>query len=83
MSSTLLAATTIGLPDRRSTAATVASASVTPTVASTTNKIASAASTATRAWPATRAAKLCVLSTEGSQPPVSTRVKERPRQSAS
>jgi len=83
VSSTLLAATTTGLPDRRSTAATVASASVTPTVASTTNKIASAASTATRAWPATRAARLCVLSTEGSQPPVSTRVKERPRQRAS
>ena len=60
VSSTLLAATTIGLPDRRSTAATAASASVTPTVASTTNRTASAASTATLAWAATRAARLSV-----------------------
>ena len=45
-SSTLFAATTTGLPDRRSTAATASSASVIPTTASTTNSTASAASTA-------------------------------------
>jgi hypothetical protein len=83
VSSTLLAATTTGLPDRRSTLATAASASVTPTVASTTNSTASAASTATLAWAATRAARLPLPSTAGSQPPVSTRVNARPFQIAS
>jgi len=83
VSSTLLAATTTGLPDRRSTLATAASASVTPTVASTTNTTASAASTATLAWLVTRAARLSPPSVEGSQPPVSTSVNSRPRQSAS
>ena len=80
------------MPERRSTLATVASASVTPTVASTTNSTASAASTATLAWAATRAARLgslcypwprAVSSTDGSQPPVSTRVKARPFHMAS
>src|ERR1700736_5576853 len=42
VSSTLLAATTTGLPDRRSTAATAAAAAVTPTVASPTNRKAGA-----------------------------------------
>jgi len=83
VSSTLFAATTTGLPDRRSTAATASSASVTPTVASTTNRTASDVSTATLACAATRAARLSCPSMAGSQPPVSTRVKDLPRQSAS
>ena len=86
--STLLAASTTGFPDRRSTAATASSASVTPTTASTTNSTASAASTAIRACAVTCSAS-CRLdwpSSEpgnGSQPPVSTSVNARPRQVAS
>ena len=83
VSSTLLAASTTGLPLRRSTAATASSASVAPTTASTTNSTASAASTASRACAATRAARAWVPFTAGSQPPVSTRVNARPDQMAS
>src|SRR5215469_15534487 len=82
-SSTLFAASTTGFLDRLRTAATAASASVTPTTASTTNNTASAASTAVRACAATRAASDAVPSSDGSQPPVSTIVKARPRQVAS
>ena len=76
-------ATTTGTPERRSTSATASSVSVTPTVASTTNSTASAVAAAIRAWPAIRAASDPVFSSDGCQPPVSTRVKSRPLHSAS
>src|SRR5215469_16324751 len=79
-SSTLLAASTTGLPDRRSTFATASSSSVAPTRASTTNSTASAMSTAILACSATWAARPFA---RASQPPVSTTVKARPRQLAS
>ena len=65
---------------RRSTLTTASSASVAPTVASTTNSTASAAAMATSAWALTAAAR---PSASGSQPPVSTTVKRRPRHCAS
>ena len=54
-SSTLFAASTTGLPERRSSRTTASSVSVAPTVASTTNSTASASSTAISACSATRA----------------------------
>ena len=77
--STLLATSTTGLPERRSSRTTRSSVSVGPTVASTTNITASASSTATSACSATRAS---MPATSTSHPPVSTRVKWRPAHSA-
>ena len=56
-SSTLLAASTTGLPDLRRILTTASSWSVMPTVASTTNSTASASVTAISAWPAIRSAR--------------------------
>ena len=86
-SSTLFAATTTGLPDRRSTAATASSASVMPTTASTTNSTASAAATDIWACAVTSSASArlgwALSPAAASHPPVSTRVNDRPRQVAS
>ena len=83
----MFAASTTGLPDRRSTAATASSASVMPTTASTTNSTASAASTDIRACAVTSSASArlawAVAPGAASHPPVSTKVKDRPRQVAS
>ena len=79
-SSTLLAASTTGLPPRRSTRATASSVAVAPTEASTTSSTASADSIARSAWAATRAAN---PRASGSHPPVSTTVKRRPAHCAS
>jgi hypothetical protein len=79
-SSTLLAASTTGLPDLRRIRTTASSTSVMPTVASTTNSTASASETATSAWPAIRSAS---PRASGSQPPVSTTVNARPFHRAS
>jgi len=75
-----LAARITGLPDLRSTFTTASSGSVMPIDASTTNSTASASPTAISAWARIASAR---PRASGSQPPVSTTVKERPFQSAS
>ena len=79
-SSTLLAASTTGFFEARRIFTTASSASVMPTVASTTKSTASASVTAISAW-----ARMLSASprASGSQPPVSTTVKARPFQLAS
>jgi hypothetical protein len=79
-SSTLLAASTTGFLECRRILTTASSASVMPTVASTTNNTASASPTAISAWALIRSA---IPRASGSQPPVSTTVKARPFQWAS
>ena len=79
-SSTLLAMSTTGLPERRSSLATASSSSVAPTVASTTNITTSARSMAISACSATRR---WMPVASASQPPVSTTVKRRPAHSPS
>jgi len=77
--STLLAASTTGRFERRSSRTSSLSVSTAPTVPSTTRRTASARSTATSACSATRAS---IPATSTSQPPVSTRVNSRPAHSA-
>jgi hypothetical protein len=79
-SSTLVAASTTGVGERRNTRATASSVSVAPTVASTTSKIASAVRMASSACAVTAA---CRPRASGCQPPVSTTVKRRPFHNAS
>ena len=79
--SAFAAATTIGLPERRSSAATASSSAVSPSCASTQSTSRSASSTASCAWARTNRA----ISVPGapSMPPVSTTVKSRPLHSVS
>ena len=79
-SSTLLAASTTGLSAARRIFTTASSASVMPTVASTTKSTASAREIAISACAAIRWAMPLA---SGSHPPVSTTVKARPFQVAS
>ena len=79
-SSTLLATSSTGCLDRRSTLATASSVAVAPTEASTTTMIVSAVRMAISACWATEA---CRPAASGSQPPVSTTVNLRPLHSAS
>ena len=79
-SSTLVAASSTGRSDLRSTLATASSVALAPTVASTTSSTTSAVAMASSACAAT-AARIPVAS--GSQPPVSTTVNRRPFHSAS
>jgi hypothetical protein len=76
----LFAARTTGFFAARRIRTTASSASVMPTVASTTKRTASAACTATSACAAIRSAS---PRASGSQPPVSTTVKALPFHSAS
>lgn len=78
--STLFAARTTGLRERRRTRTTASSSSVVPTVASTTNSTASASEMAISACSAIMAP---MPSVSGTQPPVSTSTNSRPAHSAS
>src|SRR5918993_303893 len=80
VSSTLFATSRTGLPDRRATSATWASSSVTPTMASTTSRTTSASASAFSDCLLTLASRSVPPTVH---PPVSTRRKDRPSQSAS
>ena len=77
--STLLAATSTGVPARCSSRATVSSSPVSPTTASTTKRTASASRTACSAWALTLPSRPAA---EAIHPPVSTSVNRRPSHSA-